>query len=71
MQELLVQQYRDRWQAVARVEAAEGRAGDIEQRWRQTNALSCMAAGLGLDLTEHDDQEIVWFRWSKLKGGGV
>ncbi len=63
------QAFRNRWKAVEMVETEEQRAASIAQRWRQLNAIFRLAAGLGLPATEQDDDEIVYRRWAKLKGG--
>lgn len=39
----LVQQFRDRWQAVAAVEAEEQLNASIELRWQQLNSILRMA----------------------------
>lgn len=60
--------YRDRWQAVAAVEAKERMSMSLRQRWSQMNALRCLMAGLKLSPPSTGDQErIVWERWAKLK----
>lgn len=40
--------YRQRWEIVAAVEAAEREAGSIAERWRQMNALLRLAQSLGI-----------------------
>jgi hypothetical protein len=61
-------EFRERWQAVAAVEAEEQRAASIALRWQQTNAIFQMAAGLGLLRTEDDaETEAVRRRWAMLK----
>lgn len=40
--------YRQRWQAVAAVEAAEREASSISERWRQLNALLRLAKSLNM-----------------------
>ncbi|HDP99809.1 MAG TPA: hypothetical protein ENN22_11590 [bacterium] len=65
----LIKQFRDRWQAVAAIEANEEKSASVTLRWQQLNAILNMARGLGLPITEdNDDDEIVYQRWSKLKG---
>ena len=64
----LVKEFRDRWQAVAAIEAEEQRMASIALRWQQTNAILRLAIGLGLPLTEPDEEkEIVRQQWAKLK----
>ncbi len=66
----LARQFRDRWQAVAEVEATERRRATVEGRWRQLNAIMKMALDLGLDLTaQSEDDHVVWERWARLKEG--
>lgn len=64
----LVQQFRDRWQAVAAVEAEEQLNASIELRWQQLNSILRMAIGLGLPLSDStEDDLIVYQRWAKLR----
>jgi len=44
----LVREFRDRWKAVAAVEAEEQKTASIELRWQQLNSILRMAIGLGL-----------------------
>jgi hypothetical protein len=63
-----VPEFRARWQAVAAVEAEEQRTASIALRWQQLNAIWRLAVGLGLQLSEPDEQmEAVCQRWVKLK----
>ncbi len=62
-----VRRYRDRWQAVAEIEAAEQRAATLAERWQLLNHLLSMALALGLDLSGRDDEDGVRRRWLKLK----
>jgi hypothetical protein len=60
--------FRDRWQAVAAVEAEDRKSSSLEQRWAQMNALRRLMIGLRLPPPSRTDQEsVVWERWSKLK----
>jgi len=63
-------EFRERWLAVAAIEAEEQRAAPIALRWQQTNAIFRLAVGLGLPLAEEDNAEIeaVRRRWALLKG---
>ena len=64
-----MREFRDRWQAVAEVEANEQRSATIKQRWKQLNAVLLMAKGLGLPIEEsNEDDDIIYQRWAKLKG---
>ena len=69
----LVKEFRERWQAVAAVEAEEQRAASIALRWQQTNAIFRLAMDLGLPLAEEDSAEIkaVRRRWALLKGAAT
>jgi hypothetical protein len=65
----LAREFRERWQAVAAVEAEEQRAASVASRWQQMNAILRLAIGLGLPLAKSDEgEEIVRKRWAKLKG---
>jgi hypothetical protein len=61
-------EFKERWQAVAAVEAMEQRTASVSLRWQQLNAIFQMALGLGLLLAE-DDAEVatVRHRWAVLK----
>ncbi len=63
-------EFRERWQAVAAIEAEERRAASIALRRQQTNAIFRPAKGLGLSPAEGDSAEIeaVRRRWTLLKG---
>jgi hypothetical protein len=61
------QAYRQRWQAVAEVEAEEAKAKTIEQRWLELNAIYRMAVALGLPLEQDSSEEVVYQRWAKLR----
>ncbi len=62
-----VREYRERYQAVAAIEAQEQRSATIELRWRQLNAILRLAFGLELSITNTDDETVVYQRWAKLK----
>lgn len=65
-----IREYRGRWQAVAAREAEERRQESIYLRWRQLNAILCLAMGLGWTLTGRDEEGVtqVRRRWALLKG---
>lgn len=64
------EEFRERWQAVAAIEAEEQRAALVSLRWQQLNAIFRLALGLGLPLVEDDAQvEAVRRRWVRLKEG--
>ena len=69
MDEESLRQFRERWQAVAAVEAAEQQSAPIALRWQQLNAVLRLAAGLGLSLERDTEEEVVWRRWAQLKEG--
>ena len=59
--------YRQRWTAVAAVEAAERQSSSIAERWRQLNALFGMARSLNIlpqnqDIALNEGQQ----RWQAL-----
>ncbi len=67
--EKLMQQFRDRWKAIAAIEAEEQKSASLALRWQQLNSILCMAIGLGLPKPESsDDDVIVYQRWVKLRG---
>jgi hypothetical protein len=69
MSDQMMKNFRERWQAVAAIEAEEQRSASIALRWQQTNAILRMAIGLGLPLEEADESErLVHYRWAQLKG---
>ena len=69
MSDKLVKEFRERWQAVAAIEAEEQRTASMALRGQQTNAILRLAIGLGLPLMEPDEEkEVVHQRWAKLKG---
>jgi hypothetical protein len=64
----MLEEYRDRWQLVAAFEAEEQRQASFVQRWQKLNALLRMAAALGLQADDSDDQdEMIWQRWNRLR----
>jgi len=69
MDDQQVREFRDRWKAVAAIEAEEKRVASMALRWQQMNTILCLAMGLGLPLTEPDaEEEVVRRRWARLKG---
>jgi len=69
MSDQLMKEFRERWQAVAAIESEEQRTTSVALRWQQTNAILRLAIGLGLPLTEPDEEEeVIRQRWAKLKG---
>ena len=65
----LAKQFRDRWQAVAAVEAEEQRAASIGLRWKQLNAIWLLAVGMGLRPEPDETENQVRERWARLKRG--
>ena len=51
--------FRDRWKAVEMVEAEEQKTASIELRWLQLNSILKMAIGLGLQVPESSDDELI------------
>ena len=69
MSDPMMQEYRERWQAVAAIEIQEQRSATVDLRLQQLDALLRLAIGLGLPLDDADDEEeAVRQRWAKLKG---
>jgi hypothetical protein len=58
--------YRARWLAVAEIERQELQASTLDLRWRQLNAVICLAIGLGINKPADNEIE-VFQRWAKLK----
>jgi len=73
MNSQLAKEFRERWQAVAAVEAQEQREASVALRWQQTNAIFRLAMGLGLLSPEEDSAEVeaVRRRWALLKGAAT
>jgi len=64
----LAKAFRDRWQAVAVVEAQEQRAATDDLRWRQLKAILQLAAELGLTWEKPPEEvERARQRWVTLK----
>jgi len=64
-----MRKFRDRWQAVAEIEAKEQRTASTVLRWQQFNAIFRMAKGLGLSIEEsNEDDQVIYKRWAKLRG---
>lgn len=62
-------EFRERYEAVAAIEAEELRNASVEERWQQLNSIIRLAIGLGLTHRESADEEMVWQRWARLKAG--
>ncbi len=68
MDRQLLKEYRERWQAVERLEKEENKHASIAHRWDQLNAIYNLAIGLGLVFENpRDGEDIVWMRWSRIK----
>jgi len=68
MTRLQAKAFRDRWNAVAALEAEERRRTSLRTRWQQMNALRRLMIGLKLSTPLSEEQEkYVWERWAKLK----
>ncbi len=60
-------EYRDRWQAVAEIEAAERRSTTMAERLREADRLVAFARAEQVDVSSHDrDEEQARQRWAKL-----
>jgi hypothetical protein len=63
--------YLDRWEAIEKIEKNEASVTNIDQRWRQLNALYGMGISLGLlAKISNDDETSVWQRWNLLRKMG-
>jgi len=71
MDKRLVREFRERYEAVAAIEAEEQRTASVEVRWQQLNSILRLAIGLGLTHTGSADEDIVYQRWARLKGGQI
>lgn len=59
--------YRQRWQAVAAVEAIERQSSTVDERWRQLNALLRLAMDLSIVPQDADiTLDEGWQRWQTL-----
>lgn len=68
MDKSTVELYRNRWQAVAVIEAREQRESTSTQRWQQLNAIVRMAAALELPREKDASQDTaVIQRWNHLR----
>ena len=68
MNKSMLTAYKNRWEAVAEIEATELRQTSMAQRWQQLNALVRMAAGLGILRRDDDEQNSeIHQRWNLLK----
>lgn len=69
MDKQLAKEFRERWQAVAAVEAEEQRVASMALKLKQLDAILRLAIGLGLSLEKSEEEiAIVRQRWMKLKG---
>lgn len=59
-------QFRDRWQAVEKIQTQEAASATIGQRWRQLNAAYGLAKELRVTF-DHADEAGVYQRWARLK----
>jgi hypothetical protein len=66
MDKTQAQQFRNRWQAVEKIQQQEARTATIEWRWRQLNALYCLSKELGLSPDPSDEAQ-GYARWAKLR----
>jgi hypothetical protein len=59
--------YRNRWQSVAKVEAAEQQSATLAERWQQLNALLQMAHFLELPVSRGQESEDPYRNWYKIR----
>jgi hypothetical protein len=63
----LVRLYRDRWQAVAEIEANERRLTTMEERLLHADSLIAFVRAAHIDVSAGDrDEEVARERWAKL-----
>ncbi len=68
MDKQLAKEFRERWQAVAAVEAEEQRSASMALKLKQLDAILRLAIGLGLPLEKSEEEiALVRQRWMKLK----
>ena len=58
--------FRQRWQAVQKIQQEEARESTLEQHWWQLNAAFGLGKGLHL-VADNSDEMRVYLRWAKLK----
>lgn len=65
----MVQAYRQRWQAVAEIEAFERQQETVTERWQKLNALLRMGVALGLNAgtSRETDPLLPHQRWNQLR----
>ncbi|MGQ9586013.1 MAG: hypothetical protein ACUVXG_11510 [Anaerolineae bacterium] len=62
-------EFRERWQAIADIEAEEQRMATLSLCWQQMNAILRLAMDLGLPPAQPSEKvEIVRQQWNRLKG---
>lgn len=71
MDKRLVREFRERYEAVAAIEAQEQRTALLEVRWQQLNSIFRLARESGVTQTESVDEDMVYQRWARLKGSQV
>jgi hypothetical protein len=64
-----VREFKERYEAVAAIEAQEQRTASIEERWQQLNSIVRLAVGLGLTHRESAEEDMVYQRRARLKTG--
>jgi hypothetical protein len=70
MDKKAVREFRERYEAVAAIEAEEQRDSSLELRWQQLNSILQLANGLGLNPGDSTEEDImVYQRWARLKAG--
>jgi hypothetical protein len=71
MDKRLAREFRERYEAVAAIEAEEQRNASVELRWQQLNSILRIAIGLGLSHRGSAEEDMVHERWARLKGSQV
>ncbi len=59
--------YRERWQAVAKIERQELQAASPAEKWRQLNAIKRRAARLGITREGDDGEMEIFLLWARLR----
>ena len=63
----MLKTYRQRWQAVSKIERLEEQEGTVTQRWQQLNALLLMAKAIDAQPVPDDQEEAeTRQRWNQL-----
>jgi len=69
MDQRVVREFRERYDALAAIEAEEQCTASVEMRWQQLNSILRIAMDLGLTNQGVADEGMVYERWARLKAG--